>query len=57
MNIHTASELQAQLDASLQQLETVTQHIREAVTVNNDLRREIGQLQRQLAQLPSGRAA
>jgi transposase-like protein len=53
----TIPDLQAQLDASLRQLETVTQHIREAVMVNNDLRREIGQLQRLRAHPSPGHGA
>jgi hypothetical protein len=45
----TIPDLQAQLDASLRQLETVTQRIREVVTTNTELRRDIVQLLHRLA--------
>jgi hypothetical protein len=47
----TTHTLQAQLDTTLRQLEVVAHQIRQAASDNTELRREIGLLQRQLAQL------
>ncbi len=45
--------LQAQIDAALAQLMTVTKRIQEIASENEALRREIATLRQQLAQLPS----
>jgi hypothetical protein len=53
----TLTQLRTQIAAAAAQLETVSQHIREALDQNDQVRREIALLQRQLAKQSTDRAA
>jgi peptidoglycan hydrolase CwlO-like protein len=53
----TLSRLQAQVDAALIQLTTVTKRIQDIAAENESLRREIATLRRQLANLPASQPA
>src|SRR5690349_7727348 len=56
-SLDTLAQLRTQIAAAAAQLETVSQHIRETLDQNDQARREIALLQRQLAKQAPDRAA